>query len=221
MIVRALISQGVPTNIEKTVHSEQDLSAWYPRIQGVRFNHVVSATSHQLNSSYLSNEIDRLVLRTIRSNADLIITTGKTVIAENLGASRYAPLLILTRQERIFARATSQPSAQPVFITSSFGAYENPSVSPIGQTSGDLATWVSNFLSGFESIVLESGLSVALELQEILDEICLTVTGASDLNQAKELAELFLKQFKGGKSMVHLLEVDGTYFFRCGLSPES
>lgn len=221
MRFRALISKGVPTNIEKTVHSEQDLSAWYPRIQGVRFNHVVSANSDQLNSNDLSNEIDRFVLQAIRSNADLIITTGKTVIAENLGASKYAPLLILTKQERIFARATNQPSAQPVFITSSFGDYGNPLVSPIGQTSGDLASWISNFTSGFESIVLESGLSVALEVQEIIDEICLSVTGASDLNQAKELAELFLKQFQGRQRTVHLLEVDGTYFFRCELSPEN
>lgn len=47
-------------------------------------------------SKSISNEEDLLLLRTLRSNSDLIVTTGATARLENYRASKFAPIAFVT-----------------------------------------------------------------------------------------------------------------------------
>lgn len=208
------VSAGLESNLTYEIDSPSDLKRWYPRITGFRSNYVISAKTKETNSGVISNDNDRMVLRAIRSSADLIITTGKTAVSEQLSASKSAPLLILTNSEVIDIPATRTSSAQTVFITGPQVQYANKSVVALGKTQEPLTSWLADVTKEYESVVIESGLSVTLILQELLCEVCLTVTDADNTDAAWNVAEEYMQQFNGTWKLNQLLEIDKTLFFK-------
>lgn len=204
---------GLEVNSTTFIEKELDLSLWYPKIEGFRFNHVISAASSEQDSNVISNPIDRKVLKAIRSSADLLITTGKTAVAENLSASAFAPLLIITRQKDIHVPATEQGSKQRVFVTSGKRDFGNPSAEGVGEVEGNLIAWVKNFTKDYQCVVLETGLKTTLQLESLIKEICLTVVESKDIQKAKSLADKFIEKFGANYRLSQLLQIDTNWFF--------
>lgn len=207
-----------------TVVTVEDAVRLYPKLKGIRFNHVVSKESSSATiSSEISNELDRLVLRAIRSTSDLILTTGKTAIAEELKASNYAPLLIVTTQPEIAIPATTVPSKEVVLITNDQGPLGNPNCRSIGHIHGSLSEYVKSLRADYESIALESGLSTASELSKagLIDEICLTVTNCIDAQDATAILNNFLKHLAAAGQVIQTLHHDSTWLFRVSCSKTS
>ena len=190
------------------------LSNLYPKMSGMRFNHVISCRTDETNSEIISNPVDRHILKIIRAQADLIVTTGKTARSENLNASSLAPMLILTRSSLLEIPATLVQSQQEVLLTTEVAPYPNSSVRTIGKTAGDLGNWLRKVTQQYDSLVLESGLATALVLQGLIDEICLTVVDANGQEQALEAAQHFLKPFTSSWRIFQLLEIEANWFMR-------
>jgi riboflavin biosynthesis pyrimidine reductase len=201
----------------------ESVSAWYPKILGSRFNFVISSkASGNQNSNELSNPVDRYILKAIRSQSDLIITTGKTARAENLTSSKFAPLVIITKEPNtIDIPATNLSSERPVFIASpeSLGRdYANPNHKFIKLNVTGFAASAAAVLSELEShsAVFETGLSSFSNLIDagLIEELCLTVTSAASIDEAESQAQHFLDA--NGiqvKKLLHLVSAD-TNFFR-------
>lgn len=206
-------SKTTPTK-QHLLDSAEELSFWYPSVKGIRFNYVVSVGQVDTNSQLSSNEIDRALLRVIRSESDLIVTSGKTAVEENLNSSKFAPMLIITKREVIDIPATRITSALPVFVTTRPHNYENKAVVTVGSIEEDLLDWFQKFIQNYDSVVLESGIELAGVFQGLLEEICLTVTRASSLSVAESEAENFLKYFNLHPTRVHLLRHLDTWFFK-------
>ena len=201
----------------------ESVSAWYPKILGSRFNFVISLKSSGIqNSNELSNPVDRYILKAIRSQSDLIITTGKTARNENLTASKFAPLLIITKDpNNIDIPATNHSSERPVFIASpeSLGRdYANPNLKFIKLHVESFAESAESVLADLESHspVFETGMNAFrdLAIAGLIDEVCLTVTSAASNDEAESRA----KDFQKGngiqvKKILHLVSAD-THFFR-------
>lgn len=190
------------------------LSILYPKMDGMRFNHVISCRTDETNSEIISNPVDRHILKIIRAQADLIVTTGKTARSENLNASSLAPMLILTRSPLLEIPATQVQSQQEVLLTTEVATYPNTRVRTIGKTTGDLGNWLLRETEQYDSLVLESGMSTALVLQHLIDEICLTVVDANVQEQALGTAQHFLKQFTSSWKIIQLLEIEANWFMR-------
>ena len=205
---------GLEVNSTTFIETELDLARWYPKIQGFRFNHVISAVSSEQDSYLISNPIDRKVLKAIRSSADLIVTTGKTAVAENLSASAFAPMLIITRKKDIHVPATEESSRQRVYVTSGKSDFGNPAAEGVGEVEGNLLDWVKNFTKDYQCVVLETGLKTTLQLESLIKEICLTVVEAKDIQMAKSLADKFIEKFGANYRLLQLLQIDTNWFFR-------
>jgi riboflavin biosynthesis pyrimidine reductase len=201
----------------------ESVSAWYPKILGSRFNFVISSkASGNQNSNELSNPVDRYILKAIRSQSDLIITTGKTARNENLTASKFAPLLIITKDpNNVDIPATNLSSERPVFIASleALGReYANPNLKFIKLHVEKFAESAESVLADLESHspVFETGLSSFSNLiaAGLIEELCLTVTSAASIDEAERQAKNFLKgNGIQEKKILHLVTAD-THFFR-------
>jgi riboflavin biosynthesis pyrimidine reductase len=201
----------------------ESVSAWYPKILGSRFNFVVSSkASGNQNSNELSNPVDRYILKAIRSQSDLIITTGKTARAEILRASKFASLVIITKDPKnIDIPATNLSSERPVFIASpeSRGRdYANTNLKFMKLNMTGFAESAAAVLAELESHspVFETGLDSFRDLAAagLIDEVCLTVTSAASSDEAESQAQHFLDA--NGiqvKKRLHLVSAD-THFFR-------
>ena len=189
---------------------------FYPRVPGIRFNYVVSAMETNKSDSYLStNEVDRLFLRAIRANADLIITTGKTAREENLKGSSLTPLLILTNEKELQMPATNAYSEKKVFVTNNQENMANPNAESLGFLDTNLSTFTKKLMMNYQSIALESGLSTALEYSKLhlLNEICLTVTNATEPSAIAKLEDFMTAlQFDG--SVIQVMCSERTWLFR-------
>jgi hypothetical protein len=205
--------------------AKEDLSLlkiWYPRLDGFRLNYVVSNTERKNSDSALStNNVDRVILRFIRSQSDLIVTTGLTARTENLKASKFAPLLILTSTNEEFEfPAVKEESEFPVYTTQALGTYyPNSKALAIGRVGTSLGDFLSSLIlaNNFNAIALETGVTVskALVKDKLVNEICLSVTNCSSRSDADELAQQFLTQI--GLSSAHEVQVlksNDSWFFR-------
>ena len=201
----------------------ESVSAWYPKIRGSRFNFVISPkSSGNQNSNELSNPVDRYILKAIRSQSDLIITTGKTARDENLTASKFAPLVIITKDpNNIDIPATTLSSERPVFIASSESLgrdYANPNLKFIKINVAGFAESATAVLGQLESQspVFETGLHSFRDLAAVglIEELCLTVTSSASIDEAEIQAKDFLKaNGVQGKKILQLVAAD-THFFR-------
>jgi hypothetical protein len=199
--------------------TEEHLEAWYPRIKGIRWNFVLGANSSTSeNSNALSNSLDRSILKLIRQQSDLIITTGKTARAEALKASKFAPMLIVTRDESLDIPATATNSAQRIYAlgVDSLRNAKNENLHVLGRFSGSVADEVEKLSTRYESIVLEAGRTVTSELMDrnLVTEIDITVTGAKGLLDAKDILKNGIGRFAKDFDIVQILGDGETWFFK-------
>jgi len=214
-----------PSSIEVDLNSTdfEAVATWYPKILGSRFNFVISSKpSGNQNSNEISNTVDRYILKTIRSRSDLIITTGKTARDENLTSSKFAPVVIITKDpNNIDIPATNLSSEKPVVIASSESLgrdYANTNLKFMKLNVTGFAASAAAVLSELQSHspVFETGLNSFRDLAAagLIDELCLTVTSAASSDEAESQAKHFVET--NGiqvKKLLHLLSAD-THFFR-------
>jgi riboflavin biosynthesis pyrimidine reductase len=214
-----------PSSRSLEIDGLADLGTFYPKLQGFRFNHVVSAKGRAATSDEVSTKIDRQVLKAIRASSDLIITTGRTARAEQLRSSEFAPLLILTREKMIDCPAVTVTSNQKVLITNSESGFPNEKAFGVGNVTGLLASWISEFCSinRYQHVVVETGLATAKELfgAGLIDEFCLTVTGAQGQTESDNKSAVFLTALGLTYDLMQLLEIDGNYFYKFNLRKSS
>lgn len=218
-----ILEEVFPNSGTITLESES-LDTYYPKVDGIRFNFVLSSNiSTSSSSDESSNQMDRELLKFIRSESDLIITTGKTARSENLKASRYAPMLILTRSaDELNIPAVEPNEAKPVYVTQRLGTiYPSDKAIAIGGIQDSPTDFVESFCraNNLRHPVLESGIDTArlFAASGIVKEVDLTVTNAANKAEAQKLAEDFLKniQFEGSV-LIQILKTGETWFFRFG-----
>jgi riboflavin biosynthesis pyrimidine reductase len=201
----------------------EQVEIWYPRILGARFNYVIAVNEDEgSNSNIKSNSIDRYFLRAIRSVSDLIITTGRTARSEHLRNSRFAPMAILTNSpDDIDIPATSIQSKFPLVICSTktlTSKYTNQNVEFLSLDTEKTPKAVTDIVKHFGSKapLFETGLSTATELVagNLIDEVCLSVTGSVSKDAAKVLAQELLNKIGCRAELVQLLESNQIFLFR-------
>lgn len=230
MIVKELFPGSAEVQIDPKTSSLQVASHWYPSIPGIRFNYVINATGTPTeNSDADSNELDRYFLRVIRSSSDLIITTGKTARSEELRASKLAPMAIITSQPNsLQIPATEQNSDQPVYVCSKVGPelpFTNSKASWLETASDDIANIVRAVIARTDSsnTVVETGLLTfaALASEDLVNEVCLTVTNGESKESATKASENFLNATNVIAEQIQVLNAGTTWLFRFRVSQQS
>jgi riboflavin biosynthesis pyrimidine reductase len=199
------------------------VETWYPRINGSRYNYVISVDGHQdTKSDVASNSIDRYFLKAIRSVSDLIITTGITARSENLRSSNLAQMAILTNHpDDIDIPATTIQSKFPLVICSTrtlTRKYSNQNVDFLSLESEETPKAITEIVKHFGSKapVFETGFSTATELVagNLIDEVCISVTGSVSKDDAKVLAQELLNKIGCRAELIQLLESNQIFLFR-------
>ena len=211
-----LVSVFNETQSSVDINTFEDLLPYYPELSGVRLNYVISASNKTSNSDEITSPLDRMALKAIRSQSQLIVTTGLTARNEKLRASNFADLLVITKQERINFPALEANSSQKVLVTTTTLDSNNDKAQAIGKVTGELTDWfLREVASKYKSIVLETGLTTAKHFAkaDLLNEICLTVTGA-DVENASQLATAFLESLGVKASLVQRIDCLDTHMFR-------
>ncbi len=163
---------------------------------GFRLNFVVNSEFQFLDETLTSNEIssglDRLLLGKLRSQADLIVTTGETARREHYKSSKHAPIAIITRTGDLDSVPAVQGTqyATPLIVFPSscseqveanledvdvrFVAYEDG----LDEVAGVKAIIAALSRLGFQSPILETGPTTSdLFIRAgAVSEICLTIT---------------------------------------------
>ena len=230
MIVKELFPGSTEVEIDPETSSLQEASHWYPSIPGIRFNYVINAagTSSE-NSDADSNELDRYFLKVIRSSSDLIITTGKTARSEELRASKLAPKAIITTQPNsLQIPATEQNSDQPVYVCSKVipeHPFTNSEANWLETASDDIANIVREVIArtGSSNTVIETGLLTfaALASEDLVYEVCLTVSNAESKESATKASENFLNATNVIAEQIQVLNAGTTWLFRFRVSQQS
>ena len=214
-------------NAEKTgeldLENSAALRAWYPEVIGLRVNFVLGRDSNLTTSSDgITSQADRALLKFIRSQSDLIITTGKTARAENLSASHYANLLIVTNSDEPFAiPATKSNKGLPVMLTQRLETkYPNVSAGAIGKIQESITEFVTAFCraNSYSRPVLETGPTTIKEFAKdgLVAEMNLTVTGVTERIEAEALAVSFKREVEYESELIQILRHENTWFFRFG-----
>ena len=230
MIVKELFPGNAQVEIDPETSSLQDASHWYPSIPGIRFNYVINAAGTSAeNSDADSNELDRYVLKVIRSSSDLIITTGKTARSEELRATKLAPMAIITTQpNNLQIPATEHNSDQPVYVCSKTAPeqpFRNKAASWLETASDDISSIVREVITrtGSSNTLIETGLLTfaALASEDLVNEVCLTVTNAESKEFATKVSEDFLNATNVIAEQIQLLNAGTTWLFRFRVSRQS
>ncbi len=202
--------------------SSEALKKLYPKVPGFRFNYVIDPQVFEDDSNLATSPLDRLILKFIRSQSDLIVTTGRTAISEVLNSSSFAPMLILTRSDdQLDIPALTKESYRQVYVTQKLEtSYPNSKAMAIGKITSNASSFCKDFcrINGFESIALETGLSVASEFAQagFLSEIDITVTGVSGRKIAQEAASSLIPKLSSSLPILEkqLLQYQDNWFFR-------
>jgi len=211
-----LVSVLNETQSSVNINTFEDLLPYYPKLSGIRFNYVISALNKTSNSDDQTSSLDRMALKAIRSQSQLIVTSGLTARNEQLRSSRFADLLVITNQEGINFPALETNSSQKVLVTTNVLDTANDNAQAIGKITGDLTDWfLHEVASKYESIVLETGLTTAkyFAKADLINEVCLTVTG-TDADNALPIAREFLENLGVQASLVQRIDYLDTHMFR-------
>jgi riboflavin biosynthesis pyrimidine reductase len=215
------VTQHFPIQRELEILSLDQAQELYPKVTGFRFNYVIRVGNTESHSNLVSSDADRFFLKAIRSQSDLIVSTGATARAESLKASKYAPLLLLTKQKRLDCPATQVESVQPVYVSVPKQHFLNSNAIALGVTTTPLSSWLIALITSkaYNCIVFESGLTVTREIinMDLAAEFCLTVTGAADSVTAISSADRFVRDLGVNPELLQLLEADQTFLFRFDL----
>ncbi|MEY3317453.1 MAG: hypothetical protein RLZZ503_655, partial [Actinomycetota bacterium] len=194
-----ILEQVFPVSGTEVAFDSEYLVVLYPKVEGLRFNFVIAnGTNLDASSDNSSNKLDRELLKFIRSQSDLIITTGKTARAENLKASKFAPMLILTTSsEDLNIAAVHVNEGKPVYITQRLGTqYPSDKAIAIGGVQDELPEFVDSFCraNSFKHSVFESGMETAkiFAASGKINEVNLTLTNFTSKFDAEATAIDFL-----------------------------
>ena len=205
-----------------SIENSAALGRWYPKVTGIRFNFVLSnGTSLDALSDGLTNVADRTILKFIRSQSDLIITTGRTARAENLTASKYAPMLIVTKStEDLDFPAVTNQTGNNVYVTQRLGTvYPSEKAIAIGGFQESVPTFIESFCraNNFVRPVLESGIETAklFGLERMIAEVDLTLVDFTNQDEAHKAARELLEQISfASPKVIQILRFENTWFFR-------
>jgi riboflavin biosynthesis pyrimidine reductase len=223
VIVRELFPGKNELEIDPNTSSVAAGQIWYPKISGARFNFVIHPVNHEYqNSDSISNAIDRYFLKVIRSQCDLIITSGKTAKTEALNSSKFAPIAIITNHpDQLLIPATLEPSSNQVIVCSQTVpsiAFQNTNVKFQQIHSLQIAEVLDEVIqaTGSSSPVVEVGLSTALELarEGYFVELCLSVVSAISLQAATASVEELLAKLELEVELLQTLCCIDTFLFR-------
>lgn len=186
------------SNTEVFANSTPDEKSWviakaFGICVGWRMNFVVNIDGNFADQSGssdgIASQLDRLLLGKLRSQADVIVTTGKTARIERYRSSKHAPIAILTRSadlDDVPAIQGQQFFTPMVLVPEGLESLSEANLSDVDVeilTFRAVANWpleVSSVLhhKGFQSPIFEGGRSVAHEFitNHVIREICLTVT---------------------------------------------
>ena len=218
-----ILEQVFPEPGTQVAFDSEHLAVLYPRVEGLRFNFVIAnGTNLDTSSENSTNKLDRDLLKFIRSQSDLIITTGKTARAENLKASKFAPMLILTTSsEDLNIAAVQVNEGKPVYITQRLGTqYPSEKAIAIGGVQDELPQFVDSFcrVNNFKHSVLESGMETAkiFAASGKIKEVNLTLTNFNSKFDAETTAKDFLGKIGFEAELFQILRSEDTWFFRFG-----
>ena len=223
MIVRELFPGKNELEIDPSTSSVAAGQMWYPEISGARFNFVIHSVSREYqNSNSITNPIDRYFLKVIRSQSDLIITSGKTAIAEALNSSKFATIAIVTNHpDQLLIPATLEPSSNQVIVCSQTVpsiVFQNSNVKFLQIHSQQIKEVLEEVIqaTGSSSPVIEVGLSTALELarEGYFVELCISVVSATSPQDASSSVEEFLANLELDVELLQTLCCMDTYLFR-------
>jgi hypothetical protein len=223
VIVRELFPGKNELEIDPGTSSVAAGQIWYPKISGARFNFVIHSVSHEYqNSDSISNPIDRYFLKVIRSQSDLIITSGKTAKAEALNSSKFAAVAIITNHpDHLLIPAILEPSSNQVIVCSQTVptiTFRNSNVRFLKVQSQQITEVLDELIqaTGSSAPVIEVGLSTALELArgDFFVELCLSVVSATSLQDASASVEVFLANLELEVELLQTLCCIDTYLFR-------
>lgn len=211
-------------NLAVSNEDTSGLKNWYPKVAGFRLNFVIgNGITTQVPSDSHTNSADRLLLKFIRSQSDLIITTGKTARNENLRASVLAPMLIITQSsEPLSIPALNDNYGLPVYVTQWLETeYENVSALAMGGFQESVPDFCSSFckMNSFSNLVLETGPTTAREFATagLIAEVNLSTTNFTELDDARAAAEVFLASINfSSQNLKQILKFESTWFFRFG-----
>jgi hypothetical protein len=219
-----ILEQVFPVSGTEVAFDSEHLAVLYPKVEGLRFNFVIAnGTNLDASSDNSSNKLDRELLKFIRSQSDLIITTGKTARAENLKASKFAPMLILTTSsEDLNIAAVHVNEGKPVYITQRLGTqYPSDKAIAIGGVQDELPEFVDSFCraNSFKHSVFESGMETAkiFAASGKINEVNLTLTNFTSKFDAEATAIDFLAKIGFRAELLQILRSEDTWFFRFGV----
>jgi riboflavin biosynthesis pyrimidine reductase len=174
-------------------------------------------------SEGVSNGLDRLVMGKLRSQSDLIVTSGATARAERYKSSKHARIAIITRTgdlDRVPAVQGSQ-FFTPLIITDieHFDSVEQAlndvdvEVVSYGEAASLFAPLKIEELvagSGYQSPILESGASLSREFIQagVVKEICLTISkSAKEAFSARSVSPSMLRGLFGSEANFRLVDM--------------
>jgi hypothetical protein len=218
-----ILEQVFPVPGTEVAFDSEHLAFLYPEVEGLRFNFVIAnGTNLDASSENSTNKLDRELLKFIRFQSDLIITTGKTARAENLTASKYAPMLILTTSsEDLDIAAVHANEGRPVYVTQRLGTqYPSEKAIAIGGVQDELPQFVDSFCraNSFKHSVLESGMETAKIFASSgkINEVNLTLTNFNSKFDAEATVKDFLGKIGFEAELLQILRSGDTWFFRFG-----
>lgn len=178
----------------------------YRPLEGNRLNMVIDANAHTSgidgSSKSLSPVADRELLKHLRSISGLIITDVATAVAESYRPSKFAPIQIWSKTANFqgFRDIPAEAGLQQLTIKHTDDL--------------DLAVAEAKLLS--RHLLFETGptVSALLAKSNLLDELCLTVSGLSNEPEANELALHFAETLGLGQmNIVESTRLEDSYFF--------
>lgn len=183
------------------------LLSFYKPLVGARLNFVtnpsLSFRGSDNTSAALSNDVDRALLKHLRSISDLVITDSVTAQIEHYKPSKLAEIEIWSRSGD-FGTLTNTAANPPLF---KMGLQL---VTNIAQRIGELR-------ETHPSILFESGptLSKVLAKSQLVDELCLTVTSAPSEAAALQAGQQWSDSFGFDYlTMQTCLEAESAFFLR-------
>lgn len=179
----------------------------YKPLAGSRLNFVtdpsLSFRGSDNTSAALSNDADRVLLKHLRSISDLVITDSATAQIEHYKPSKLADIEIWSRSGDFGTLAKAK--ANPPFFEMNLQRVTN------------IAQRLDELRESHGSILFESGptLSKVLGISKLVDELCLTVSSASDEAAALQTAQQWSESY--GFDYLTLqtcFEADSAFFLR-------
>lgn len=183
----------------------EELLTHYRAFEGNRLNMVIDSNVQTAgpdgSSRSISSASDRALLLHLRSLSGLIITDAATAATEHYKPSKFAPIEIWSKTAnfRGLEAATANDQKHAVDLVQ----------------SSELTSAVQNATKKTRKLLFETGKTVSALLGALglIDQLCLTVSGASTPEHAQELASTFVAELNlNDFQITNSTQIDGSSF---------